>query len=200
MRVFLYLFIFFLKFFFHLFLLVWGCFWKRFNIWIGRLSKEDHCLDNVGGHHPIYWVPEYNKKAEYANLLSAWTGTSISPCPQTSMLSVFRLRLEFTLLTPLVQRPLDLNWNYTISLSGPPAHGQNITGLISCHNYVSQFLIIYFFLNMSMGFPGGSVVHARDTGLIPGSGRFPGKGNGSLFQYSYLENPMERGHKESDTS
>ena len=44
------------------------------------------------------------------------------------------------------------------------------------------------------------MVHARDTGLIPGSGRFPGKGNGSLFQYSYLENPMERGHKESDTS
>ena len=73
-------------------------------------------------------------------------------------------------------------------------------GLLTCHNYVSQFLIIYLFLNMSMGFPGGSVVTARDMGLIPGSGRSPGKGNGSLFQYSYLGNPMERGHKESDTT
>ena len=32
-----------------------------------------------------------------------------------------------------------------------------------------------------------------DTGLIPGSGRSPGGGNGSPLQYSYLENPMNRG-------
>ena len=34
---------------------------------------------------------------------------------------------------------------------------------------------------------------AEDTGLIPGSGRFPGKGNGNPFQYSCLENSMDRG-------
>ena len=33
----------------------------------------------------------------------------------------------------------------------------------------------------------------RDAGLIPGSGRSPGGGNGSLLQYSGLENPMDRG-------
>ena len=33
----------------------------------------------------------------------------------------------------------------------------------------------------------------RDTGLIPGSGRSPGNGNGNPLQYSYLENPMDRG-------
>ena len=33
----------------------------------------------------------------------------------------------------------------------------------------------------------------RETGLIPVSGRFPGEGNGSLLQYSCLENPMDRG-------
>ena len=33
---------------------------------------------------------------------------------------------------------------------------------------------------------------ARDVSLIPGSGRSPGEGNGSLLQYSCLENPMER--------
>ena len=49
-----------------------------------------------------------------------------------------------------------------------------------------------------MGFPGGSVVknssaNAGYVGLIPGSGRSPGEGNGNLPQYSCLENPMERG-------
>ena len=32
-----------------------------------------------------------------------------------------------------------------------------------------------------------------DAGSIPGSGRSPGEGNGSLLQYSCLENPMDRG-------
>ena len=30
---------------------------------------------------------------------------------------------------------------------------------------------------------------AGDTGLIPGSGRSPGEGNGNPLQYSCLENP-----------
>ena len=34
---------------------------------------------------------------------------------------------------------------------------------------------------------------AADTGLIPGSGRSPGGGNGNPLQYSFLENPMDRG-------
>ena len=32
-----------------------------------------------------------------------------------------------------------------------------------------------------------------DTGLIPGSGRSPGGGQGNPLQYSCLENPMDRG-------
>ena len=31
-----------------------------------------------------------------------------------------------------------------------------------------------------------------DVGSIPGSGRFPGEGNGTPFQYSCLGNPMDR--------
>ena len=47
------------------------------------------------------------------------------------------------------------------------------------------------------GFPGGSVVenlsaNARDAGLTPGSGRFPGVGNGNPLQYYCLENLMNR--------
>ena len=49
-----------------------------------------------------------------------------------------------------------------------------------------------------MGFPGGSdgkepACSAENTGLIPGSGRSPGEGNGNPLQYSCLENPMDRG-------
>ena len=35
--------------------------------------------------------------------------------------------------------------------------------------------------------------NAGDVSLIPGSGRFPGEGNANPFQYSCLENPMDRG-------
>ena len=46
-----------------------------------------------------------------------------------------------------------------------------------------------------LGFPGGSEVkvsacNVGDLGSIPGSGRFPGEGNGNPLQYSCLENPM----------
>ena len=49
-----------------------------------------------------------------------------------------------------------------------------------------------------MGFPHSSVskesaCNAEDLGLIPGSGRSPGEGNGYLLQYSCLGNPMDRG-------
>ena len=33
----------------------------------------------------------------------------------------------------------------------------------------------------------------RDGGLIPGSGRSPGEGDGNPLQYACLENPMDRG-------
>ena len=38
-----------------------------------------------------------------------------------------------------------------------------------------------------------SACSAGDPGLIPGSGRSPGEGNGNLLQYSCLEDPMDRG-------
>ena len=33
----------------------------------------------------------------------------------------------------------------------------------------------------------------RDTGSVPGLGRFPGGGHSNPLQYSCLENPMDRG-------
>ena len=67
----------------------------------------------------------------------------------------------------------------------------------------------------SVDFPSGSVANnlpanageAGDAGLIPGSGRSLGGGNGNLLQYSCQDNPIDKGawwgyslwgHKESD--
>ena len=36
-------------------------------------------------------------------------------------------------------------------------------------------------------------INVGDLGLIPGSGRSPGEGNGHPLQYSCLENPMDGG-------
>ena len=55
--------------------------------------------------------------------------------------------------------------------------------------------------NLPRTSPGGTVVKnppanagdARDTGSIPGSGRFAGGGHGNPLQYSCLENPADRG-------
>ena len=49
-----------------------------------------------------------------------------------------------------------------------------------------------------MDFTGGSdskvsVYNVGDLGLIPGSGRSPGEGNGNPLQYSYLEDFMDGG-------
>ena len=53
-------------------------------------------------------------------------------------------------------------------------------------------------LTITWGFPGDSdgkepACNGGDPGLIPGSGRSPGEGNGYPLQYSCLENPMDRG-------
>ena len=58
--------------------------------------------------------------------------------------------------------------------------------------------------SINVRLPGGSVEKnlpanaggagaTGDVGSIPGWGRSPGGGNGNPLQYSYLENPMERG-------
>ena len=53
-------------------------------------------------------------------------------------------------------------------------------------------------LYLFKGFPDGWVVEnpsatSGDVGLIPGSGRSFGKGNDNPLQYSWLQNPMDRG-------
>ena len=56
---------------------------------------------------------------------------------------------------------------------------------------------IYAAHECKAGFPCGSeskaaACNAGELGLIPGSGRSPGEGNGNPLQYSCLENPIDR--------
>ena len=89
------------------------------------------------------------------------------------------------------------------SLKGPRRRsfhqGQRIYFGEGCHHLwqaiLWQFCIDY---RCQWDFPGGSdgkepSCNAGDLGLIPGSGRSPGEGNGYPFQYSCLENSMDRG-------
>ena len=76
------------------------------------------------------------------------------------------------------------------------------------YSYLGQklcLIIIYFsiisLILSKVGSDGkASVYNAGDLGLIPGSGRSPGEGNGNPLQYYCLENPMDSpwDHKESD--
>ena len=70
---------------------------------------------------------------------------------------------------------------------------------------IPESLVLQFFLLLHTRESGPSrevpvvknlPIHAgdlRDRGSIPGLGRSPGGGNGNPLQYSYLENPMDRG-------
>ena len=63
-------------------------------------------------------------------------------------------------------------------------------------------VILVHTLNKVEGFLGGSAVknlpaNIGNRGLIPGWRRAPGVGNSTPFQYSYLENPMERGARQA---
>ena len=76
----------------------------------------------------------------------------------------------------------------------PPGHvsldlpQNSYSAIDSCH-----FLLQVYY---PRDFPGGSdgkvsAYKAGDLGLIPGSGRSSGEGNGTPLQYSCLENPMD---------
>ena len=58
----------------------------------------------------------------------------------------------------------------------------------------NKYCILMHFWGFSQSSVGkSSACNAADPGLIPGSGRSPGEGNGNPLQYSCLENPMDRG-------
>ena len=81
--------------------------------------------------------------------------------------------------------PFRIDWFDFFAVHGALKH------LLQHHNLKASIL-------WHSSFPGGSdgresACNVGDPGLIPGSGRSPGEGNGSPFPYSCLENSMDRG-------
>ena len=69
-----------------------------------------------------------------------------------------------------------------------------------CHGSIYFFAVLFYFTNLNgeTDFPHISVsketaYNAGDLDLISASRRSPGEGNGNPFQYSCLENPLDRG-------
>ena len=68
--------------------------------------------------------------------------------------------------------------------------GSKITADGDCNHEIRRRLL----LAVPSGSDGeASAYSAGDLGLIPGSGRSSGEGNGNPLQYSCLENPMDVG-------
>ena len=62
------------------------------------------------------------------------------------------------------------------------------------HTHTHTYIYIYIYTHFPHSLVGKeSVCNAGDPGLIPGSGRFPGEGNGNPPQYSCLGNLIDRG-------
>ena len=64
---------------------------------------------------------------------------------------------------------------------------------IYIYTYICVYIYIYIYIyvyiyKLNLPLP----PNTGDLGLIPGSGRSPGEGNGKPLQYSSLENPMDR--------
>ena len=73
------------------------------------------------------------------------------------------------------------------SLQQPPPRSGTI------HQHWGKASVLEGFLHGSAGKESTCNARAQETSLIPGSGRFPGRGKGNSLQYSCLENPIDRG-------
>ena len=67
---------------------------------------------------------------------------------------------------------------------------------------VNVLATLYMYMGASqvvlvVKYPPANAGEVRDTGLIPGSGRYPGRGHGNPLQYSCLENPMDKGARQA---
>ena len=108
------------------------------------------------------------------------------------MLSHVSVRTSSRFLQPLLG-PHPQLWKKTLGSSGKPPCGL-LSGLQSeQHSDPHRGLWGASQVVLVVKHPPAHAVDVRDTGLISGSRRSPGGGHGNPVQYSFLENPMDRG-------
>ena len=84
-----------------------------------------------------------------------------------------------------------------MGLENPGPEVCGLSSVTSVKLYLHTSSPRYKWVLTARGFPGGSggkesAYNAGELGLIPRSGRFPGKENGYLLQYSCPENSIDR--------
>lgn len=123
------------------------CLWECFQKWLLFESVKQvnqMVLSSEGGHQPMPWGSREEKCGEERHILflgltawavalvfpSFWIGTytTDSPCSQA-----FRI-----------------SWNYPTGFPGSVACRRQITGLLSFHHCMNQFLATNLFINLSL--------------------------------------------------
>ena len=81
-------------------------------------------------------------------------------------------------------------WNVQLLNAKPPlAFVSYPSSLKACLPFIRASLVAQRLKRL----PAMRETWVLSLGSIPGSGRFPGEGNGNPLKYSCLENPMDRG-------
>ena len=70
---------------------------------------------------------------------------------------------------------------------------ENINMRIKCSEDDKHLYRALLYMSRASLVAHSPTANAGDTGLLPGSGRSPGEGNGHTLQYSCLGNPVDRG-------
>ena len=175
---------------------LWVCFPEEPHIWIKELSKADGpppCR-RVSSNLLRAWIEQ--KGGRGLNSLSAclfeWASDLLLPwCSwfsdlqaQTGSCTISSWALETS----------------PTSSPGSPGFKWQVMGILSLHNHMNQYLILFVcvcILEPPWWLSGKeSAYNAEDagaSGLIPGSGRPPRGGHSNPLQRSCLENPVDRG-------
>ena len=118
----------------------------------------------------------------FAHLIIPWSHVPVYSNEDPVSLRNGKMKVKVAQSCPTLCDPMDC------SPPGSSVHGISQARVLELGAIAFSNQVALMIKNLS-----ANAVDARDAGLIPGSGRYPGVGNGNWVQYSCLENPMDRG-------
>ena len=159
-------------------------------------------------NHSRLGLPVHHKLLEFTQTHVHWVGDAIqpshplsSPSPPAPNPSQHQGLFQWVNSSHEVAKVLDFPFSVSPSSEHPGLipFRMNWLDLLAaiCTRGLQSHILISKMQKALKGFPGGSdgkeaACNAGDLGLIPWSGWSPGEGHGNSFQYSCLENSMDR--------
>ena len=141
------------------------------------------------------WITAHQASLSITNSQSSLRLKSIESVMPSSHLILCHPLFLLPPITPSIRA--FSNESTLLYIENPKDYTQKLLEVINEFSKVAEYKINVWKSIAFLYFPGSpdgkeTACNAGDLGLIPGSGRPPGKGNGNSFQYSFLENPMDR--------